>query len=66
MTFVVVNPTELRKAAAFVNAISEVEEKFGYTLAADPDPIAVGGASSRFGLIRDPEGGLGLTLEVDK
>jgi hypothetical protein len=59
------DPDEARKAASFVKAIAEIEERYGLILTHVPGGIPIGGLSAPYALARksnqDP---LTLALEV--
>jgi hypothetical protein len=74
---IAVNPTDVRKAAAFVEAIAAVEESFGFQLGVgtlqdaggdffDPVTFGAGEDSQPYVLIRkEPEGDLVLGMATE-
>ncbi|WP_394621008.1 hypothetical protein JNUCC0626_18495 [Lentzea sp. JNUCC 0626] len=59
------DPDEARKAAAFVKAIAEVEQRFGLILDAVPSGIRIGPLTSPYALVRESnDQPLRLALEV--
>lgn len=64
--YIAFDPTEARKAAAFVEALAEVEERFGYRLdIAFATPVPIDGPATRYGVTREPDrNGLVLALQT--
>ena len=63
--YIAFDPTEARKAAAFVEALAEVEVRFGYRLEIPTaEPVRIDGPDTAFAVARDP-GSFKLALALE-
>ncbi|GAA5026669.1 hypothetical protein [Actinopolymorpha pittospori] len=64
MTVYAISPAVISKAAAFVQAVSELEDRFGYQLSA-PVGVVIGigtGDEEPLGVTRGPDGRLAVAI----